>query len=153
MFLKIHIFLSSNLFRPLWRYSQNLRDFWRFNNCFNLRCRLDSSTRRSRAVQKSADECWMQLRESSKSWNAFCDWLDCASGSSKVSLKLFFKDFDFFQTNFGSQSRRFGESIAAAYRRKGLWKWRCHPIWNLAIKRRKLESNRRTFAGLKKIIQ
>jgi len=150
LFIKINNFLSSYLFRLLWRYSQNLRNFWRFNNRFNFRFRLDSSIRRSRALQKSAGECWMPRRATSKSWNAFCDWLDCASKSSKVSLKLFCKNFDFFQTDFGTQSRRFGKSIDAAYRWTRSWKWQCRPIWNLATKRRKLESNRRSFAGLKK---
>ena len=138
------------MFRLVWRYSQNLRDFWRFNNRFNFRSWLDSSIRRSRALQKSANECWMLLRATSKSWNAFSDWLDCASRSSTVSFKKFFENFDFFKTHFAPQPRRFGKSVAAAYRRKRLAKWRCHPIWNLATKRWKLEPNRRTFAGLKK---
>jgi len=48
---------------------------------------------------------------------------------------LFFKDFNFFQTHCFAQPRCFGKSIDAAYRRMGLWKWRCRPIWNLATKK------------------
>jgi len=39
----------------------------------------------------------MRRRGTSKSGNSFCDWLDCASRSSKVSLYYFSKILTFFR--------------------------------------------------------